>query len=48
VLAQSRLTVRSTAISGVGTALSIGALLFLLVWWANHLRGHRSRRLVAS
>jgi hypothetical protein len=48
VLAESRLTVRSTAISGVGTALSIGALVFLLVWWANHLRGRRSRRLVPT
>jgi hypothetical protein len=45
-LAESRFTVRSTAISGVGTALSIGAGLFLLVWWGNHLRGRRSRRLV--
>ena len=48
VLTESRFTVRSTAISGVGTALSIGAGLFLLVWWANHLRGRRSRRLVPS
>lgn len=46
VLAQSVFTVRSTAVSGVGTALSIGAALFLLVWWGNHLRGRRSRRLV--
>jgi hypothetical protein len=38
--------VRSTAISGVGPALSIGAGLFLLVGWGNHLRGRRSRRLV--
>lgn len=48
VLSKSRFTVRSTAISGVGTALSIGAGLFLLVWWANHLRGRRSRRLVPT
>jgi hypothetical protein len=48
VLAESRFTVRSTAISGVGTALSIGALLFLLVWWGNHLRGRRSRKLVPA
>ena len=48
VLAESRYTVRSTAISGVGTALSIGAGLFLLVWWGNHLRGRRSRRLVPT
>lgn len=48
VIAESRFRVRSTAISGVGTGLSIGAALFLLVWWANHLRGRRSRRLVPT
>ena len=42
VLAETRFTVRSTAISGVGTASVIGAGLFLLVWWGNHLRGRRS------
>jgi hypothetical protein len=47
-LAQSRFTVRSTAISGVGTALSIGAALFLVIWWGNHLRGRRSKRLVPA
>jgi hypothetical protein len=48
VMAESLFTVRSTAISGVGTALSIGAGFFLLVWWGNHLRGRRSRRLVPA
>jgi hypothetical protein len=48
VLDQSRFTVRSTALSGVGTALSIGAGLFLLIWWGNHLRLRRSRRLVPA
>lgn len=48
VLASSRFTVRSTAVSGVGTALSVGAALFLLVWWGNHLRIRRSRRLVPA
>jgi hypothetical protein len=47
-MTESRFTVRSTAISGVGTALSIGALLFLVVWWGNHLRGRRSKRLVPA
>jgi len=47
-LTESRFTVRSTAISGVGTALSIGALLFLVVWWGNHLRVRRSKRLVPA
>lgn len=48
MLASSRFTVRSTAVSGVGTALSVGAALFLLVWWGNHLRVRRSRRLVPA
>jgi hypothetical protein len=48
-IAESRFTVRSTAISGVGTGLSIGAALFLVVWWGNHLRGRRrSKRLVPA
>lgn len=48
MLASSRFTVRSTAVSGVGTALSAGAALFLLIWWGNHLRARRSRRLVPT
>lgn len=45
VLGRSRLTVRSTAASGVGVVLSAGAGLFLLVWWGRHqLRGRHSRR----
>ena len=47
-IANTRFTVRSTATSGVGLALSIGAGGFLLVWWASHLRGRRSRRLVPA
>jgi hypothetical protein len=47
VLDRTRFTIRSTAISGVGLVLSIGAGLFLLVWWARHWRTtRRSRRLV--
>jgi hypothetical protein len=46
VLDTSTFDVRSTAISGVGLALSIGAGLFLAIWWAKHWRGaRRSRRL---
>ncbi|HSH61185.1 MAG TPA: DUF6049 family protein, partial [Acidimicrobiales bacterium] len=45
VLGRSRLTVRSTAASGVGIFLSAGAGGFLLLWWARHqLRGRHSRR----
>ena len=36
LLSSSRFTVRSTAASGVGVILSIGAGWFLLVWWARH------------
>jgi hypothetical protein len=40
-IAASRVTVRSTAISGWGLVLSIGAGLFLAVWWARHWRSSR-------
>ena len=40
-------TIRSTAVSGVGLVLSVGAGAFLLIWWARHWRtARRSRRLV--
>ncbi|MDP1819416.1 MAG: DUF6049 family protein [Acidimicrobiales bacterium] len=49
VLATSRYSVRSTAVSGVGLVLSAGAGLFLVVWWARHWRQtRRSAKLVAS
>ncbi|HYF45339.1 MAG TPA: DUF6049 family protein, partial [Acidimicrobiales bacterium] len=39
--------VRSTAVSGVGLFISIGAVLFLAVWWARHFRSvRRARKLV--
>jgi hypothetical protein len=44
VLSTSRFTVRSTAASGVGVILSIGAGWVLLVWWIRH--GLRRRRRV--
>ncbi len=48
-VASTRYTVRSTAISGVGLVLSVGAGLFLLVWWARHFRtARRARKLVGS
>ncbi|MDY7100455.1 MAG: hypothetical protein S0880_04645 [Actinomycetota bacterium] len=37
LLAESELTVRSRQLSGVGIVLSIGAGLFLLLWWGRHL-----------
>ena len=44
VLATSRYTVRSTAVSGVGLVLTVGAALFLVVWWARHLRSSARTR----
>jgi hypothetical protein len=45
VLLDARFTVRSTAASVVGIALTLGALAFLLVWWARSLaRARRARR----
>ncbi|HEX6237511.1 MAG TPA: DUF6049 family protein [Acidimicrobiales bacterium] len=39
--------VRSTTVSGVGLALSIGAGLFLVVWWTRHWRSSRRSRHLA-
>lgn len=47
VVTQSELTIRSTAGSGVGPVLTIGAAAFLLGWWALHFRGIRRRRNLA-
>lgn len=41
LLDQRQLNVRSTAVSGVGLALSIGALTVLAVWWARTWRKGR-------
>ena len=47
VVGRARLTVRSTAASGVGLGISVGAALFLALWWGRHAqRGRRARRLV--
>ena len=49
VLGSTRYTVQSTAVSGAGLVLSIGAGLFLVVWWARHWReARRSAKLVAG
>ena len=45
LLSQTRLTVRSTNASGVGIGLSIGAGVFLLLWWYRHsVRRRREKR----
>jgi hypothetical protein len=49
IVGHTRLTVRSTAASGVGLLLSAAAGIFLLVWWGRHvLRGRRARQLVPA
>ena len=37
-------SVRSAVFSGAGAALTVGALLFLALWWANHFRRTRRTR----
>lgn len=46
IIGETRLSVRSTAASGVGILLSASAAAFLAVWWARHAFGRRraSRR----
>ena len=39
-----RVSVRSAVFNGAGAALTVGALLFLLLWWANHFRRTRRAR----
>jgi len=42
---RTRITVRSTAFSGVGIILSVGAGTFLAVWWIRHaVTSGRARR----
>ena len=39
------MTIRSAVFSGIGIALTLGALLFLAGWWGNHFwRTRRARR----
>lgn len=44
VLVEEAVAIRSTAISGAAVALSIGALLVLLVWWVRSGRRRRRER----
>ena len=49
VIRRGQFTITSSAFSGVGVVLSIGAGLFLLLWWASHWRTvRRDRRLVGA
>jgi hypothetical protein len=45
VLARTRVTIRSTAFSGVGVVLSLGAGAFLVVWWGRTIiQSRRAQR----
>lgn len=49
LIGRARLTVRSTVASRVSLAVSVGALLFLAVWWGRHIvRGRRAGKLVPA
>ncbi|CAN5516100.1 hypothetical protein BH10ACT1_BH10ACT1_06260 [soil metagenome] len=53
ILAESRYRVRSTAVSGVGVLLTVGAGGFLALWWGRHWirtrrRRHRGRHSAAA
>jgi hypothetical protein len=44
----TRVTIRSAVFSGIGIALTLGALVFLAGWWGNHFwRSRRARRRAA-
>lgn len=46
---RSRLTVRSTAVSGVGIIVTVAAAGFLALWWTTHIvRGHRAKKRAAA
>lgn len=47
-LAASRYTVRSTAVSGVGVAISVAAVAVLAVWWIRTARRARAARATSS
>jgi hypothetical protein len=49
VIAESKLTVRSIAVSNLGLIASVGTGLFLLGWWGHNFRhGRRAKRLVPA
>jgi hypothetical protein len=48
-LEETRFDIRSTAVSGVGLVLSVGAVLVLAIWWLRNWRATvRSRQLVPA
>lgn len=47
-LQRARYTIRSSAVSGVGLFLTIGAALFLAAWWLLHWRRGRASRVAPT
>ncbi|GAC1479524.1 MAG: hypothetical protein NVS1B12_16870 [Acidimicrobiales bacterium] len=43
IIRQTTFTIQSTALSGVGVFLSVGAALFLMIWWGRHAWRSRTR-----
>jgi len=43
----SEVTVRSSFVSGVGVFLTVGAIVFLALWWGWDIRRRRRRRQMA-
>lgn len=48
VIERTRITVRSSVVSGIGIALTATAGVFLLLWWVTHWRRSRRRRIEAD
>lgn len=44
MLAETTYAIRSTAVSGVGVVLTVGAGAFLIIWWGRHIWSHRRGR----
>ena len=44
ILDEGQYTIRSTAVSGVGVVLTIGAAVFLALWWGRHWKRNRGSR----
>ncbi len=44
VIGERRITVRSTFVSGVGVFLTVGAIVFLAIWWGWDIHRRRKRR----
>lgn len=46
VVGSFEMTIRSTAVSGVALTITVGAGVFLMGWWGNHVRNARRARRV--